>query len=360
MPTPAMCSRSRSPARRRASSGPAPRPGATRRRGRGHVPRRGLCPAPGAWADEGRAAPELLDRKSRLLALVGGSRGQSQLAVGRLAAEIEWAKARLRPDGYAEAVAARAGARRRPQRMAELYRRYEEAKRKRGWSTSTTCCGVRHLIEADPAFAAAQRWRFRHLFVDEFQDVNPLQFRLLEAWRGDRYDLCVVGDPQQAIYGWNGADAGFLEGFRRRYPPADVIELLGSYRSTPSILAAAGDVLRAAGTGGREVHARRPDGVPPRLSAMPTIATRPGPSPGRCATGGARGRRGRPRRCSYGPTHRFRCSPRPSVTPGSPTGFGAPTPYWSTGRCATPWTCCDVPTLRSATAYPTWRRWRIR
>ena len=223
----------------------------------------------GRWADEGRAAPELLVRKGRLLEdIVGGSRGQSQLTVGRLAAEIEWAKARLTgPDGYAEAVA---GARRRtpapPKRIADLYRRYEEAKRKArmvDFDDLLRLCS--HLIETDPAFAAAQRWRHRHLFVDEFQDVNPLQLRLLDAWRGNSYDLCVVGDPQQAIYGWNGADAGFLEGFRRRYPPADVIELQGSYRSTPSILAAAGDVLRAAGVGGREVHARRPDGVPPRL-----------------------------------------------------------------------------------------------
>jgi DNA helicase II / ATP-dependent DNA helicase PcrA len=223
----------------------------------------------GRWADEGRAAPELLVRKGRLLQdIIGGSRGQSQLSVGQLAGEIEWAKARLTgPDGYAEAVAA---ARRRPpappKRIAELYRRYEDAKRKArmvDFDDLLRLCS--HFIETDPAFAAAQRWRHRHVFVDEFQDVNPLQLRLLDAWRGDGYDLCVVGDPQQAIYGWNGADAGFLEGFRRLYPPADVIELLGSYRSTPSILAAAGDVLRAAGVAGREVRARRPDGVPPRL-----------------------------------------------------------------------------------------------
>jgi DNA helicase-2/ATP-dependent DNA helicase PcrA len=223
----------------------------------------------GRWADEGRAAPELLVRKGRLLNdIIGGSRGQSQLSVGQLAAEIEWAKARLNgPDNYAEAVAA---VRRRtpapPKRIADLYRRYEEAKRKArmvDFDDLLRLCS--HLIETDASFAAAQRWRHRHLFVDEFQDVNPLQLRLLDAWRGDSYDLCVVGDPQQAIYGWNGADAGFLEGFRRLYPPADVIELLGSYRSTPSILAAAGDVLRTAGVAGREVRARRPDGVPPRL-----------------------------------------------------------------------------------------------
>jgi DNA helicase II / ATP-dependent DNA helicase PcrA len=226
------------------------------------------------WADEGRPAPELLVRKGRLLdEIVGRSRGQSQLSVGQLAAEIEWAKARLAgPDGYAEAVAT---ARRRtpspPRRIADLYRRYEEAKRKArmvDFDDLLRLCS--HLIETDADFAAAQRWRHRHLFVDEFQDVNPLQLRLLDAWRGDGYDLCVVGDPQQAIYGWNGADAGFLEGFRRLYPPADVVELLGSYRSTPSILAAAGEVLRAAGLSGREVRARRPDGSRPRVERHAT------------------------------------------------------------------------------------------
>jgi DNA helicase-2/ATP-dependent DNA helicase PcrA len=223
----------------------------------------------GRWADEGRAAPELLVRKSRLLKeIVAGWRGQSELSVGQLAGEIEWAKARLTgPDGYPGAVAA--GRRRPPappKRIAELYRRYEDAKRQArmvDFDDLLRLCS--HLIETDPGFAAVQRWRYRHLFVDEFQDVNPLQLRLLDAWRGDSYDLCVVGDPRQAIYGWNGADAGFLEDFRRLYPSADVIELLGSYRSTPSILAAAGDVLRIAGVGGREVRARRPDGVPPRL-----------------------------------------------------------------------------------------------
>jgi DNA helicase II / ATP-dependent DNA helicase PcrA len=240
----------------------------------------------GRWADEGRPAPGLLVRKGRILGEIltappgpggPGGRGSGQatrrspgasLTVAQLAGEIEWAKARLTgPDGYAEAVAA---ARRRapgpPRRIAELYHRYEEAKRRArmvDFDDLLRLCS--HLIETDPAFAAAQRWRHRHLFVDEFQDVNPLQLRLLDAWRGDAYDLCVVGDPHQAIYGWNGADPGILGDFRRLYPPAEVIELVGSYRSTPQILAAAGDVLRAAGVGERPVRARRPDGVPPRL-----------------------------------------------------------------------------------------------
>ncbi|HEX6417309.1 MAG TPA: ATP-dependent DNA helicase UvrD2 [Acidimicrobiales bacterium] len=222
------------------------------------------------WADEGRTPPGLLARKARLLAgLVGGS----PVSVAQLAGEIEWAKARLvGPDGYAEAAAA---ARRRapstPDRVADLYRAYEEEKRRARLvdfdDLLRTCA---HLLETDRAFAAAQRWRFQHLFVDEFQDVNPLQLRLLEAWRGASYDLCVVGDPHQAIYGWNGADASFLHEFRRLYPPAEVVALHGNYRSTPQVLDAAADVLRRAGAGDRPVRPTRHDGPPVRLEHHPT------------------------------------------------------------------------------------------
>jgi len=221
------------------------------------------------WADHGQAAPGLLARKAPVLsAIVSGS----PLTVAQLAGEIEWAKARLvGPDGYAEATAA---ARRRPpaaaERVAELYRAYEDDKRRArmvDFDDLLRLCS--HLVETDSAFAAAQRWRFQHLFVDEFQDVNPLQLRLLDAWRGDRYDLCVVGDPHQAIYGWNGADAGFLEGFRRLYPPAEVISLVGNYRSTPQVLAAAADVLARAGAGEARVTATRVEGPAVRLERHP-------------------------------------------------------------------------------------------
>ena len=92
--------------------------------------------------------------------------------------------------------------------MASLYERYEEEKRRRkvvDFDDLLLLCA--RALETDDDFAASQRWRFQHLFVDEFQDVNPVQFRLLEGWRGTRSDLCVVGDPNQAIFGWNGAAA---------------------------------------------------------------------------------------------------------------------------------------------------------
>ncbi len=222
------------------------------------------------WADEGRTPPALLARKGQVL---GGVVVGAPVTVAQLAGEIEWAKARLvGPDGYAEATA---GARRRTpapaDRIAELYRTYEDEKRQArmvDFDDLLRLCS--HLLETDSAFAAAQRWRFQHLFVDEFQDVNPLQLRLLDAWRGTSYDLCVVGDPHQAIYGWNGADAGFLQDFRRLYPPSEVVALRGNYRSTPQILDAAADVLRRASIDDRQVRATRHDGPAVRLERHPT------------------------------------------------------------------------------------------
>jgi DNA helicase-2/ATP-dependent DNA helicase PcrA len=227
------------------------------------------------WTDQRREAPTLLDRKGRMLVDIGPRvPGRDARSVaGDLATEIEWAKARMvTPDTYAEAVVA---AGRKPGLRAEVvataYAAYETRKQSSNlvdFDDLLALCA--RAIEEDATFAATQRWRFRHLYVDELQDVNPLQFRLLEAWRGDRYDVTAVGDPQQAIYGWNGADAGFLLDIHRHWPPAEVVQLVRSYRSTPQILDAAAIVLRGARQPAQDVHATRPDGPPPRLTGHPT------------------------------------------------------------------------------------------
>ncbi|CAN5892092.1 ATP-dependent DNA helicase UvrD2 [soil metagenome] len=216
-----------------------------------------------AWAGAGTAPPVLVERKGPILGRILGNTRRVRPA--GLATEIEWAKARLvPPEGYAAAVA-RVG---RPvpvdvERVAEWYRRYEEDKRRRGVIDFDDLLGrCAAMIERDPSFAAAQRWRFRHLFVDEYQDVNPLQERLLRSWLGERTDLCVVGDPNQAIYGWNGADTSFLSDFARHHRGAEVVELVDSYRSTPQVLAVAAAVL-AAGRTPRPLHAHRRDGPLP-------------------------------------------------------------------------------------------------
>ncbi len=156
-----------------------------------------------------------------------------------------------------------------PARMADLYRRYEEEKRRQrqvDFDDLLWLC-VR-AIETDNDFAAAQRWRFRHLFVDEFQDVNPLQFRLLNAWRGDRSDLCVVGDPHQAIYSWNGADPRLLRELDKLVPGTSTVALEQNYRSSPQVIATANRVLDSGAVAGLRLRATRPDGPVPTIRSM--------------------------------------------------------------------------------------------
>jgi DNA helicase II / ATP-dependent DNA helicase PcrA len=224
------------------------------------------------WQDQRRTPPSLLDRKGRLLAelVPSGGRRDARTAVTELANEIDWAKARMiAPADYPDA--ARAAGRRcslGPDVVADRYAAYEQRKREAGLVDFDDLLGLCvSALERDEQFAAAQRWRFRHLFVDELQDVNPLQFRLLEAWRGTSDDVCAVGDPQQAIYGWNGADARFLLDIEQWWPSAEVVLLRTSYRSTPQILDAAASVLRHARQPAHTVRAVRPEGPAVRVTA---------------------------------------------------------------------------------------------
>ena len=221
------------------------------------------------WADNNRTAPGLLERKASVVARVL-PRGLGDTAVLDVISEIEWAKARVvSPDAYEAAAHA---ADRRPSAslslMAEAYRRYEQEKKERrvvDFDDLLSLC--RRALETDTEFSSAQRWRFRHLFVDEFQDVNPSQFTLLKAWLGSSADLCVVGDPRQAIYSWNGADAGYINDFDQHFPGAASVELRNNYRSTPQVMAIAQAVLRGASTLAPTV-ATRGDGPLPRVRAF--------------------------------------------------------------------------------------------
>ena len=218
------------------------------------------------WADLGERPPALLDRKVRIIGPLLSGHRRASVQPADVATEIEWAKARVVGPTQYESEAAAAG--RRPALtlsvMASLYERYEEEKRRRGlvdFDDLLLLCA--RALENDEGFASTQRWRFRHLFVDEFQDVNPVQYRLLDGWRGHGTDLCVVGDPNQAIFGWNGADAGFLTDFGERFPDAEVVRLDDNYRSSPQILAVADAVLD--GRGGGALRPNRPD------ASIPTV-----------------------------------------------------------------------------------------
>ena len=97
-----------------------------------------------------------------------------------------------------------------------------------------------------PEIAETIRRTYRHLVVDEYQDVSPLQEALLNLWRGERAELCVVGDPAQTIHSFAGARASFLTGFGQRFPDATVIRLVRDYRSTPQVVRCANSIMAAA------------------------------------------------------------------------------------------------------------------
>lgn len=236
------------------------------------------------WADRGQKPWELIDRKVPLVGDLLPRSARGRTAAIDVVGEIEWAKARrITPEGYRQAATA---ADRRPgvdvDSVAEVFERYEQAKRKRRLlDFDDLLDGWRRAMERGDEFAQAQRWRFRHVFVDEFQDVNPLQHAVLEVLLNGSGDLCVVGDPRQAIYAWNGADARYLVDFESFWPSGATVELVDNYRSSPQVLDVAAAVLQGgagrtnagtqAVTGGTSVTLRphRPDGPMPTITAHP-------------------------------------------------------------------------------------------
>jgi len=132
-------------------------------------------------------------------------------------------------------------------RLAELYPRYEGALRRAGAvDFGDLLLLPLQLLERDPALRARWAGRFRHLLVDEFQDTSPAQYRLLRLLAGEKASVCVVGDDDQAIYRWRGADVENILRFDQDFPGTRVVKLEQNYRSTRNILEAAHAVISRA------------------------------------------------------------------------------------------------------------------
>jgi len=216
------------------------------------------------WLDVGRRPPAIANDRDRLLAEVGGG-----IPVAALAAEAEWASARgVTPSEYA--AASRRAGRRTPVPLAQIATAldaYATLKRRRGvvdFDDLLSLCVAE--LSHEPAWADGVRYRFRHLLVDEAQDLNPVQQRLVALLDGGRGDVFLVGDPAQAIYGFNGADPDLLIDVAARFPGIEVIALPVNHRCTPQIVAAGAEVLRAGGQPRRAASARG-DGVAVRVVA---------------------------------------------------------------------------------------------
>ncbi len=220
---------------------------------------------------DGEPAPAVLDSKIPIVGrLARGLPGGYRFTTAKdLADEIEWAKSRrLRPATYANAADDRT-----PPIPVELFVRlwadYEREKDRAGrLDFDDMLTRTVELLEADPTAAETVRARYGWFSVDEYQDTNPLQQRLLELWLGDRDDLCVVGDEDQTIYTFAGATSAFLTGFAVRYPAAREVTLDRNYRSSPEVLALANRLLAAEGRHKRLV-ATQPSGSAPTIRRCP-------------------------------------------------------------------------------------------
>jgi DNA helicase-2/ATP-dependent DNA helicase PcrA len=218
----------------------------------------------------GGPAPRVLDSKASLVA-EAARRLRVQLSPPDLrdaAGEIEWAKVTgVRPDDYpAESAKASRAQPLDPARLSRLYAAYEELCRERHLIDFESVLELTAAILAEhPAAAASVRDRYGYFVVDEYQDVNPLQKLLLDAWAGDRDDLCVVGDPKQTIYSFTGATPSYLTGFAAEFPDATMIRLVRNYRSTPQVVALA-NRLGTRRTGGAVLVAQRKAGPDPEFT----------------------------------------------------------------------------------------------
>ncbi len=192
--------------------------------------------------------PELLPSKARLVA-ESASRCKlptDTATVRDLASDLEWAKVNFLTGA---AVGERAAAANRTLAVdaaafGQLQTAYEDAKAARGLLDFEDVLLVTAGALADrPDIADAVRAAYRWFTVDEYQDVNPLQQRLLSLWLGERDDVCVVGDANQTIYTFTGATPAYLTSFRSTYPDATEVRLVRCYRCTPQIVTLANAVI---------------------------------------------------------------------------------------------------------------------
>jgi DNA helicase II / ATP-dependent DNA helicase PcrA len=220
------------------------------------------------WLDTDRRPLTVVNDRRRLVGDTVDAGDRRSLAA--YLAEIDWASARgIAPDAY---VAAARREQRHPapgvERCGAVYADYQTLKKRRGvLDFDDVLAHTIRDLRRDHDFADSVRWRFRHLLVDEAQDLNPLQHALVDLLRDGRNDLFIVGDPSQAVYGFNGADPTLLVDVETRFPGVEIIRLPVNHRCTPQIVAAGVHVLAATAQPSPLVSNRADGPVVERLTA---------------------------------------------------------------------------------------------
>jgi DNA helicase-2/ATP-dependent DNA helicase PcrA len=224
----------------------------------------------------GGRTPDLLTTKSGFLteaikraALQGELSITSRDLLRDIATEIEWAKvSQVAPSDYLnESQKRTVKPRINPEQLAKVYTAYESVKhQERAIDFEDVLLLTTAMIEEEREVRERVQDQYRFFTVDEYQDISPLQQRLINAWLGSREELCVVGDPAQTIYSFAGATPVFLNSFTQRFPEAEVVRLTTGYRSTPEIIFTANSILRK-GAMGNELVAINDHGSKPTITA---------------------------------------------------------------------------------------------
>lgn len=199
----------------------------------------------------GGQSPELLTSKTPFINASVERAGiklpaNNRDALRDIANEIEWAKVnQIAPEDFL-ATQRQVRTRVNIEDIAKIYEAYESIKKQeRTLDFEDLLLLTTAMIENEPQVREKIHDQYRYFTVDEYQDISPLQQRLIDAWLGKRNDICVVGDPAQTIYTFAGATPSYLLGFTNRFPEAEVIRLTTGYRSTPEILFTANALLRS-------------------------------------------------------------------------------------------------------------------
>jgi DNA helicase-2/ATP-dependent DNA helicase PcrA len=223
----------------------------------------------------GGRTPDLMTTKTGFLTeainragLSDSLRATNRELMRDIASEIEWAKvSQVSPVNYVDQVGRRSQKPRvLPEQMVQIYTAYESIKKQElaiDFEDVLLLCAA--MLEEEREVRERVQDQYRYFTIDEYQDISPIQQRLINAWLGTRQDICVVGDPAQTIYSFAGATPVFLNSFTQRFPEAEVIRLTTGYRSTPEITFAANALLRA-GTMGQELVAFNGHGSKPMVT----------------------------------------------------------------------------------------------
>ena len=224
----------------------------------------------------GGRTPDLLTTKSGFLTeAIKRAQLQGELSITSrdllrdIATEIEWAKvSQVAPSDYlTESLKRTVKPRINPEQLAKVYTAYESVKhQERAIDFEDVLLLTTAMIEEEREVRERVQDQYRFFTVDEYQDISPLQQRLINAWLGSRQELCVVGDPAQTIYSFAGATPVFLNSFTQRFPEAEVVRLTTGYRSTPEIIFTANSILRK-GAMGNELVAINDHGSKPTINA---------------------------------------------------------------------------------------------